>query len=65
MTADPAVREVWPSYRMNDYVGAGVYATLTWPLPCTDPKGHMYGHLSQTCLRCRCEPTIEYERNVR
>lgn len=52
----------WWHYRMNDHVGPGIYATLHWPRVCTNPEGHLYGHLSQACLRCRCEPIVEYER---
>ncbi len=46
---------------MNDYVGAGIFATLTWHEGCPE-GGHVFGFLSQTCILCDAKPTIEYER---
>ncbi len=48
--------------RMNDYVGAGIYATVSWDKPCTTGDSHFLGLLTHTCSRCGAEPTtIEYE----
>ena len=55
-------QEVWTDYRMNDYVGAPIYATLTWPTRCQKRPSHTYGHLSGACLGCGAQPTIEYKK---
>lgn len=52
---------VWTHYRMNDYVGPGIFATVTWTKHCTNDCGHSLGLLSQTCSRCGDTPEIEYE----
>lgn len=51
--------------RMNDYVGIGIYATVTWPGPCSSKTGHVLGLLTPDCVACRMRPTIEYEKNWR
>lgn len=48
--------------RMNDYVGPGIYAWLTWGVPCTREGGaHSFGLLSQECVVCHAKPAIEYD----
>ncbi len=46
--------------RMNDYVGVGIYATLTWTEACSEGQ-HVFGRLNQTCTRCHARPTVQYD----
>ncbi len=47
--------------RMNDYVGAGIFANVTWATDCAG-RPHVLGLMSHTCARCGATPTsIEYE----
>jgi hypothetical protein len=46
--------------RMNDYVGAGIFATLIWHEGCPE-GGHLIGLLTHTCVLCGAEPSIEWE----
>ena len=55
--------EIWTDFRMNDYVGSGIYATLTWDTRCQAPS-HLYGHMSGRCVRCGAEPHVEYQKRT-
>jgi hypothetical protein len=48
--------------RMNDYVGVGIYADVTWERECPkrDNGRHNLGLLNQACVACGDKPTITY-----
>ena len=66
-----ASKKIEQRVRMNDYVGPGIYAKVTWSRGCRNPSaprakdaGHFLGLLTHTCTRCGATPTsIEYERS--
>ena len=46
--------------RVNDYVGSGIYAEVTWVSECPSGSSHVFGLLSHRCLRCQSSPTLRY-----
>lgn len=51
--------------RMNDYVGIGRFATVTWSKPCTREGGfHHLGLLGPSCVCCGAVPKVDYETPI-
>lgn len=56
---------VWEHVRMNDYVGPGIFATVTWEQKCEKGGQHFLGRLTNTCSKCGAQATVKYDTEVK